>query len=135
MEALTISEAARLLDGQITREALRKRVQRPDSPGGLRSVLSADGKRRIPRAELERVGLRLTPIEDNAAAIVQQMAAKIAEQERELTRLRALPERVAIESRGREDAQAKLVELEAWRLEVVASSWRRRRRLLKDAKP
>jgi hypothetical protein len=135
MEALTISEAARLLDGQITREALRKRVQRPDSPGGLRSVLGADNKRRIPRSELERVGLRLTPIEDNAAEIVQQMAAKIAEQERELTRLRALPERVAIEAQAREDAQAKLAELEAWRLEVVASSWRRRRRLLKTAKP
>jgi hypothetical protein len=133
MESFTITEAARLLDGQITREALRKRVQRPGSPGGLRSVLSADGKRRIPRAELERVGLRLTPIEDNAAEIVRQLAEKIAHQERELTRLRALPERVAIEAQAREDAQAKLTELEAWRLDVVASSWRRRRRLLKDA--
>jgi hypothetical protein len=133
MELLTITEAARILEGQVTREALRKRVQRPQSPGGLRSVLGTDGKRRIPRAELERVGLRLTPIEDNAAEVVRQLAAKIAEQERELSRLRALPERVAIEERGRESAEQRAAELEAWRRELMASPWWKRRRIIKEA--
>jgi hypothetical protein len=133
METFTIAEAARMLDGQITRDALKKRVQRPDAPGGLRSVKSDDGKRRIPRAELERVGLRLTPVEDSAADLVRELVEKIAAQERELMSLRLLPERVAETAATLEAVERRADELEAWRADVRAAGWRQRRRLLRDA--
>ncbi len=133
METFTIAEAARLLEGQITRDALKKRVQRPDAPGGLRSVKSDDGKRRIPRAELERVGLRLKPIEDSAADLVRELVEKIAAQERELMRLRLLPERVAETAAALEAVERRANELEAWRVDVRAAGWRQRRRLLRSA--
>jgi hypothetical protein len=132
METFTIAEAARLLEGQITASALKKRVQRPESPGGLRSVMGADGKRRIPRSELERVGLRAKPIEDTAE-VVRGLADKIAAQEAELTRLRALPEKVASVAAEKEAAERRAAELEAWRDEVMASRFFRRRRLLRAA--
>ncbi len=133
METFTIAEAARLLEGQITRDALKKRVQRPDAPGGLRSVKSDDGKRRIPRAELERVGLRLGPVEDSAADLVRELVEKIAAQERELMRLRLLPERVAETAAALEAVERRANELEAWRGDVRAAGWRHRRRLLREA--
>lgn len=49
--ALTIREAAATTG--LTRTAIRGRVER----GSLRSVVGRDGKRRIPRSELERAGL------------------------------------------------------------------------------
>jgi hypothetical protein len=133
METFTITEAARLLDGQITKDALKKRIQRPDAPGGLRSVKSADGKRRIPRSELERVGLRVSPVEDNAAQVVRELVEKVAEQERELMRLRALPEQVAATEAEKLAAELRAAELEAWRVQVLSSGWRQRRRMLRSA--
>jgi vacuolar-type H+-ATPase subunit I/STV1 len=133
VETFTIAEAAKLLEGQISREALKKRVQRPDAPGGVRSVKSGDGKRRIPRSELERVGLRIKPVEDSAASVVRELAEKIAAQERELTRLRALPERVAEADTARQEAERHAAELEAWREELLNASFWQRRRLLRSA--
>ena len=132
METFTIAEAAKLLEGQISRDALKKRVQRPDAPGGVRSVKGADGKRRIPRSELERVGLRLKPVEDSAAGVVRELAEKIAEQERELVRLRALPERVTEAAEARQEAERRAAELEAWRDELLNASFWQRRRLLRS---
>ncbi len=132
METFTINEAARLLESQITQAALKKRVQRPTAPGGLRSVKGPDGKRRIPRAELERVGLRPGPIEDTAE-VVRGLAEKIADQERELVRLRALPEKVAATEAEKEAAERRAADLEAWRAEVVSAGFFARRRILRQA--
>jgi hypothetical protein len=132
METFTIAEAARLLEGQISQAALKKRVQRPTAPGGLRSVKGPDGKRRIPRAELERVGLRPGPVEDTAD-VVRGLAEKIADQERELVRLRALPEKVAGVQAAKDAAEHRAAELEEWRAEVLRAGYFRRRRLLRDA--
>jgi hypothetical protein len=132
METFTIAEAARLLEGQISQAALKKRVQRPTAPGGLRSVKGPDGKRRIPRAELERVGLRPGPVEDTAD-VVRGLAEKIVAQERELVRLRALPEKVAGVQAAKDAAEHRAAELEEWRVEVLGAGYFRRRRLLRDA--
>jgi vacuolar-type H+-ATPase subunit I/STV1 len=133
METFTISEAARLLEGQISREALKKRVQRPDAPGGLRSVKGSDGKRRIPRSELERAGLRLNPVEDSPASLIRELVEKIADQERELMRLRALPERVQSVEAEKREVEQRAAALEAWREEVQRGGFWQRRRLLREA--
>ncbi len=131
MQTFTIAEAAKLLDAQISREALKKRVQRPSAPGGLRSVLGADNKRRIPRSELERVGLRMAPIENGGGELVRALADKIADQERELVRLRALPERVESLAADKAATESRAAELEAWRSEVLQAGFWQRRRLLR----
>jgi vacuolar-type H+-ATPase subunit I/STV1 len=133
METFMISEAARLLEGQISREALKKRVQRPDAPGGLRSVKGSDGKRRIPRSELERAGLRLCPVEDSPASLIRELVEKIADQERDLMRLRALPERVQSVEAEKREAEQRAAALEARLDEVRRAGFWQRRRLLREA--
>jgi hypothetical protein len=132
METFTITEAASLLDGQITRAALKKRIQRPGAPGGLRSVKGPDGKRRIPRVELERVGLRIKPVEDSPAELIRELVEKITDQERELMRLRTLPERVEDLGAAKAVAEERASELEAWRLDLAASGFWQRRKLLRE---
>jgi threonine synthase len=144
MDTYTISEAAKLLDGQVTKDALRKRVQRPEAPGGLRSVKASDGKRRIPRSELERAGFRLDPAAADSSEVVRELVEKIASQEAELTRLRALPARLEAEadaerqaateaakraSQAERQAQVVREQLEA----IKAARFWKRRRLLRDS--
>jgi vacuolar-type H+-ATPase subunit I/STV1 len=142
MDTYTISEAAKLLAGQVSKAALRKRVQRPEAPGGLRSVKAADGKRRIPRSELERAGFRLDPHSPDAAELVRELVEKIATQEAELSRLRALPARLEAEAdaerqaateaaeraqQAEQQARATREELEA----IKAARWWQRRKMLR----
>jgi vacuolar-type H+-ATPase subunit I/STV1 len=144
MDTYTISEAAKLLDGQVTKEALRKRVQRPEAPGGVRSVKGSDGKRRIPRSELERAGFRLDPQAPDTSEVVRELVEKIATQEAELSRLRALPARLEAEAdaqrkaateaaerteQAEQQAQATREQLEA----IKSASWWKRRRILRDS--
>jgi hypothetical protein len=142
MDTYTISEAAKLLAGQVTKDALRKRVQRPEAPGGLRSVKAPDGKRRIPRSELERAGFRLDPAAPDASEVVRELVEKIAAQEAELTRLRALPARLEASAdaerqaateavkraqQAEQQARAAREELEA----IKAARWWKRRKILR----
>jgi hypothetical protein len=139
METFTISEAADLLDGQVSKAALRKRVQKPKAPAGLRSVLGPDGKRRIPRSELERAGFRLDPTQPDNSELIRELTERIAAQERELVELRALPERIDEQRRQAEEEAAARAQaererdLERERLQRLAQvGWRERRRLLRD---
>lgn len=86
METYTLREAAELTG--TSQEALRKRVDR----GTIQSV-KRNGVRRIPRSELERAGLRIGGPAD-ATDVTRELVERIAAQESELARLRALPERV-----------------------------------------
>jgi vacuolar-type H+-ATPase subunit I/STV1 len=149
MELYTLREASHLLEGQISLDALRKRTQNPDSKAsGIRSVLGADGKRRIPRHELER-HFRITSPETEASKVIQQLSAELATKERELAELRQLPEKieteraqlleaekaalaraqVAEERSAAAEAQAQA--WEAWKSELSTAGWIRRRKLLR----
>lgn len=91
METYTLAEAAALTATSV--QALRRRADR----GTLRTV-QRDGKRRVPRSELERAGLRVGPPADTAE-LVAELTATIVAQERELAALRALPAQVQTERR------------------------------------
>ncbi len=90
METYTLAEAAALTATSV--QVLRRRADR----GTLRTV-QRDGKRRVPRSELERAGLRIGPPADTAE-LVAELTATIVGQERELVALRALP--AAVEARA-----------------------------------
>ncbi len=98
VETYSTAEAARLTD--ITVRALRKRIER----GTLRAVRRDDGWR-IPRSELERAGLRIGPAAE-PGELVRELTDTIRRQERELTQLRALPQRVADQARRLDVEQA-----------------------------
>jgi glycine cleavage system regulatory protein len=139
MRTYTISEAHSLLADHghpISLDALRKRVQKPESPTGLRSVLNGDGKRRIPRSELERL-FSLDGATEDQKDVIQQLTDRLLEQEREIASLKALPARLeAAATDQREAAKAaasraaqaedRATELER-HLEGIASAkwWRR----------
>jgi chromosome segregation ATPase len=139
MNTYTLREAADLLGGQISYEALRKRVQKPDTPTGIRSVIGKDGKRRIPRSELEH-HFRVSGSQD-VAAVIRELSETIASKEAELITLRALPERLAAErealaergqsaERRAQDAENRATELETRLSDLRAASWLKRRKLL-----
>ncbi len=142
-ELYTIREAADLLDGQISLPALRKRLQKPEGKAsGIRSVLGADGKRRIPRHELDR-HFRLTSPDTEASKVIQALSAEIASKERELSELRQLPERLEtererlLEAERAAEARAQTAEdraraWEAWEAEMSTAGWIRRRKLLRS---
>lgn len=98
VETYSTAEAARLTD--ITVRALRKRIER----GTLRAVRRDDGWR-IPRSELERAGLRIGRAAE-PGELVRELTDTIRRQERELTQLRALPQRVADQARRLDVEQA-----------------------------
>ena len=128
METYTFSEAAEATG--LTKKALRNRVYR----GQIRSVLR-DGVRRIPRSELERVGLALDEGEtlDEAqerhetaggvarkSGVMSELLDRLERQAGELGELRALTrqaeslqaERAEFE-RALYEERAKVMELEA----------------------
>ena len=94
METFTIREAAERC--QVSYEALRRRADR----GSVQTV-QRDGVRRIPRAELERVGLWPGPKSD-APEEVQRLHDELDHARSELRDLRLLPRKIEAEQRARE---------------------------------
>lgn len=157
VEAYTIREAAALCG--IGHRALRGRVD----TGKLRTV-KVDGVRRIPRAELERVGLRVlangnagrtaadgNPAADVSPAAVGELVRTIQKQQEELARLRQLPRQVDAERQARERVEQELhraraecteavrarevaEEARLWRERLAAAGWRERRRMLREVR-
>jgi hypothetical protein len=78
------------------------------------------------------VGLRIKPVEDSPAELIRELVEKITDQERELMRLRALPERVEDLGAAKAVAEERASELEAWRLDLAASGFWQRRKLLRE---
>ena len=112
METYTLREAAQLTG--ITVAALRRRADR-----GTIQTVQRDGRRRVPRSELERAGLRVGPPPESAE-LVAQLAQTIRDQERELAALRLLPARVEAERRRVEDLAADQAAAAAARDELQA---------------
>jgi excisionase family DNA binding protein len=143
VETLTIAEAADTTG--LTKKAIRNRVDR----GQLRAVLR-DGVRRIPRSELDRIGLseagdgaairqRAAPGQPQEASGWNELLERLERQAGELAELRQL-------TRAAESLQADRDRLEdafhqervekqgaEKRIEQLANaSWRERRRLLRE---
>lgn len=141
METFTIAEAAEAAG--ITKKAMRNRVDR----GQVRAVLR-DGIRRIPRSELQRVGLlgaahgaasrhlpheAASPEADHAIAI-RELLDRLERQAGEISSLRALTVEADSLKAEREnlqtslfEAQARVAELEArlsrrWRLPLFRAA-------------
>lgn len=94
METYTIREAAARCE--VSYEALRRRADR----GSIQTVRK-DGVRRIPRGELERVGL--WPGAHSAAPEeVQRLQTELEHARGELRALRLLPQKIAAEQEARE---------------------------------
>jgi glycine cleavage system regulatory protein len=135
MRTYTISEAQRLLADHghaISIDALRKRVQKPDSPTGLRSVLNSDGKRRIPRSELERL-FSLDGATEDQKDVIQHLTDRLLEQEREITSLKALPARLEADATEQREA-AKAAASRAAQAEALASELERKLEGIASAK-
>lgn len=94
METFTIREAAERC--QLSYQAMRRRVDR-----GSIQVLVKEGVRRIPRTELERVGLWRGSASDAPEAL-QRLQAENERLRRELRELRQLPAQVDAERQARE---------------------------------
>ncbi len=94
METFTIREAAERCE--VSYEALRRRADR----GSIQTVRK-DGVRRIPRVELERVGL-WPGARSDAPEEVQRLQADLERAHGELRELRLLPRKVDAERRSRE---------------------------------
>jgi len=121
METLTIREAAERCE--VSHQLMRKRVDR----GTLRTV-KRDGVRLIPRSELERAGLWPGTQPALAHEDANRLRAELAEAQRELSTLRALPQQVDAERQAREIAEhalheqrAKALAAEAARAEAAAT--------------
>ncbi len=135
METYTLREAAELTG--LNLQALRSRVDR----GQIRAVKPGRGKaRRIPRSELEAVGLSVEAKPATTSQVVSDLLARLEEQAGELASLRqleavagSLSAQVEAEKQSRE-----LVELEAHRLRTQieaaknARFWQRRKLLDAD---
>jgi hypothetical protein len=78
------------------------------------------------------VGLRIKPVEDSPAELIRELVEKITDQERELMRLRTLPERVEDLGAAKAVAEERASELEAWRRDLAASGFWQRRKLLRE---
>ncbi len=90
-------------------QALRRRVDR----GAVQTVMK-DGARRIPRSELERVGL-WPGAQASAPAEVQRLQHELDVARQELRQLRLLPREVDAEREARERIEAALHEERAGR--------------------
>ncbi len=136
METYTLREAAALTG--TTLAAMRKKAER----GQLRTVIR-DGKRRVPRAELERLGLPVEPRPAATAEVVAELIARLEQQAAELASLRQLPAR--IDRQEQEHAQQLATE-QALRVQAVqaadeqrqqlgliaSAGWRERRRIMRE---
>lgn len=94
METFTIREAAERCE--VSYEALRRRADR----GSIQTV-RREGVRRIPRGELERVGL-WPGARSDAPEEVQHLQAELERARGELRELRLLPMKVEAERKARE---------------------------------
>jgi hypothetical protein len=94
METFTIREAAERC--QVSYEALRRRADR----GSVQTVRK-EGVRRIPRVELERVGL-WPGVRSDAPEEVQRLQAELEQARGQLRELRLLPRKVDAERKARE---------------------------------
>jgi hypothetical protein len=81
---------------EVSYEALRRRADR----GSIQTVRK-DGVRRIPRVELERVGL-WPGVRSDAPEEVQRLQAELESARGELRELRLLPQKIAAEREARE---------------------------------
>jgi hypothetical protein len=102
METFTIREAAERCE--VSYQAMRKRVDR-----GSVQVVHKDGVRRIPRAELERIGL-WPGAQADAPAEIKRLQAKLDQAHQELKKLRLLPQQVEVERETRERVEQALHE-------------------------
>ena len=102
METFTIREAAERCE--VSYEALRRRADR-----GSVQTIRKDGVRRIPRGELERVGL-WPGARSDAPEEIQRLQAELEQARGELRELRLLPRKVDAEQKARELIEAKLHE-------------------------
>lgn len=132
METFTIAEAAAATG--LTKKAMRNRVDR----GQLRAVLR-DGVRRIPRSELDRLGLlgagseaaeRQVPHEAASAEavrseVIRELLDRVERQSAEITTLRALTAEAESLKNEREVLEAQLFEARARVLELEARAGRR----------
>jgi hypothetical protein len=100
METFTIREAAERCE--VSYEALRRRADR----GSIQTV-RRDGVRRIPRGELERIGL-WPGARSDAPEEVQRLQAELERARGELRELRLLPMKVDAERKARELIEASL---------------------------
>jgi hypothetical protein len=100
METFTIREAAERCE--VSYEALRRRADR----GSIQTV-RRDGVRRIPRGELERIGL-WPGARFDAPEEVQRLQAELERARGELRELRLLPMKVDAERKARELIEASL---------------------------
>ncbi len=141
METFTIREAAGRCN--MSYQALRRRVDR-----GSLQVLTKDGARRIPRAELERAGL-WPGAQSGAPEEIQRLQDELERLQGELRELRPLPQKVDAERAAREEieqafhrerserqaAEQQLLgtqEAREWRERLATAGWRERRRLLRE---
>ncbi len=96
-------------------QALRRRVDR----GSVQTVMK-DGARRVPRSELERVGL-WPGAQESAPAEVQRLQHELDIAHQELRKLRLLPREVDAERKARECIEAALHEERAERQAAQAA--------------
>jgi len=94
VQTFSIREAAERC--AVSYQAMRRRVDR-----GSVQALTTDGVRRIPRSELERVGL-WPGAKAGAPQEVQRLQAELERARGELRELRLLPQRVDAEREARE---------------------------------
>jgi len=107
METFTIREAAERC--HVSYEALRRRVDR----GSVQTVRK-DGMRRVPRGELERVGL-WPGARSDAPEEVQRLQEELERVRGELRALRLLPREVDAERKARELVETTLYQERAER--------------------
>jgi DNA repair exonuclease SbcCD ATPase subunit len=101
----------------VSYQSLRKRVDR----GTIKALQrEEDGLRLIPRAELERVGLWPGSTPEGTSAEAGHLRTRVAELERELAALRALPQQVDAERQARELAEAAMHEARAAQTTIAA---------------
>lgn len=112
METFTIREAAERCE--VSYQAVRKRVDR-----GSVQIVHKEGMRRIPRAELERVGL-WPGAQADAPAEIQRLQAELDQAHQELKKLRLLPQQVEAEREGRERVEQTLHQERAEKQAAVA---------------
>jgi excisionase family DNA binding protein len=113
METFTIREAAERCE--LSYQALRRRVDR----GTVQTVMKG-GARRIPRGELERVGL-WPGAQPGAPAEVQRLQHELDVAHQELRKLRLLPREVDAEREARDRVEAALHEERAERQAAQAA--------------
>jgi vacuolar-type H+-ATPase subunit I/STV1 len=135
VETYTLREAAELTGTTVA--AMRKKADREQ----LRTVLR-EGVRRVPRSELERLGLPVEPRPAATTEVISELLARLEQQAAELASLRQLPQRIqhqeqehaaelAASLEMREQAEQEAAELRLWRERVASAGWLERRRLVR----